>query len=168
MQDPSTEGPGLTPGQGTRSQMPQLKVCMPQRKIPHVTSKTQHSQKKKRSAPRPRCQCGPWTGAGMGSISAQTPCPSPALGGLRKGVVGHHGEGCPCGCRKSVLQHALHRLGHLREEQSLHHPRRPWGRRAQASPIATLCPAYPGHIRAPTPFTGLTPHSPLQSPAICH
>ena len=38
----------MTPGQGTRSQMPQLRVCMPQRKIPHVTSKTQHSQKKKK------------------------------------------------------------------------------------------------------------------------
>ena len=34
----------MTPGQGTRSHMPQLRVRMTQRKIPHATSKTKHSQ----------------------------------------------------------------------------------------------------------------------------
>ena len=37
-------GPSSIPGQGTRSHMPQLRVPMPQPKIPHVATKTQHSQ----------------------------------------------------------------------------------------------------------------------------
>ena len=41
---PSAGGPGLIPGQGTRSHMPQLRVRMPQLKVPHATDKTQRSQ----------------------------------------------------------------------------------------------------------------------------
>ena len=41
---PNVGGPGSIPGQGTRPHMPQLRVCMPQLKIPSVTTKTQHSQ----------------------------------------------------------------------------------------------------------------------------
>ena len=37
-------GPGLTPGGGTRYHMPQLEVCWLKPKIPHTTTKTQHSQ----------------------------------------------------------------------------------------------------------------------------
>ena len=46
---PNTGGPGSIPGQGTRSHMPPLssKVQMLQLKIPHATTKTQCSQKKK-------------------------------------------------------------------------------------------------------------------------
>ena len=36
---PSAGGPGSIPGQGTRSHMLQLRVCMPQLKIPHATVK---------------------------------------------------------------------------------------------------------------------------------
>ncbi|TEA31286.1 hypothetical protein DBR06_SOUSAS710034, partial [Sousa chinensis] len=36
---PNAGGPGLIPGQGTRSHMPQLRVCMPQLKIPHAAMK---------------------------------------------------------------------------------------------------------------------------------
>ena len=32
-------GPGSIPGQGTRSHMPQLRVCMPQLKSPHAATK---------------------------------------------------------------------------------------------------------------------------------
>ena len=35
---------GSTPGQGSRSHMPQLRVCMLQLKIPHAATKTQCSQ----------------------------------------------------------------------------------------------------------------------------
>ena len=38
------QGPGLIPGQGTRSHMLQLRVHMPQLKILHATSKIHHSQ----------------------------------------------------------------------------------------------------------------------------
>ena len=38
---PNAGGPGLIPGQGTRSHMLQLRVRMPQIKIPHATSKTE-------------------------------------------------------------------------------------------------------------------------------
>ena len=48
---PNAGGPGSIPGQGTRSQRPQLSVCMPQlkilnaaTKIPRAATKTQHSQ----------------------------------------------------------------------------------------------------------------------------
>ena len=43
---PNAGSLGLIPGQGTRSHMPQLKVCLLQRrsKIPHVTTKTWCSQ----------------------------------------------------------------------------------------------------------------------------
>ena len=36
--------PGSIPGQGTRSHVPQVRVCMQQLKIPHATSKTQLCQ----------------------------------------------------------------------------------------------------------------------------
>ncbi|TEA11165.1 hypothetical protein DBR06_SOUSAS7210085, partial [Sousa chinensis] len=36
---PSAGGPGSTPDQGTRSHMPQLRVCMPQLKIPRAAMK---------------------------------------------------------------------------------------------------------------------------------
>ena len=35
--DPNAGGQGLIPGQGTRSCMPQLRVHIPQLKIPHAT-----------------------------------------------------------------------------------------------------------------------------------
>ena len=41
---PRQGGPGLIPGQGTRSCMSQLRCCMLQRKIPHTATKTQGSQ----------------------------------------------------------------------------------------------------------------------------
>ena len=48
---PNAGGPGSIPGQGTRSHMPQLRVCMPQlkilyaaMKIPCAATKTQHRQ----------------------------------------------------------------------------------------------------------------------------
>ena len=41
---PSSGCLGLNPGQGTRSRMLQLRVCMPQLNIPHATTKTQCSQ----------------------------------------------------------------------------------------------------------------------------
>ena len=48
---PNAGGPGSVPGQGARSHLPQLRVCMPQlkilhaaTKIPHTATKTQHSQ----------------------------------------------------------------------------------------------------------------------------
>ena len=48
---PNAGGPGLIPGQGTRSRMPQLGAHVPQLKIPHAatkipraTTKTQHRQ----------------------------------------------------------------------------------------------------------------------------
>ncbi|TEA36264.1 hypothetical protein DBR06_SOUSAS18910032, partial [Sousa chinensis] len=40
---PNAGGPGSIPGQGTISHMPQLRVCMPQLKIPHDTTKTLHA-----------------------------------------------------------------------------------------------------------------------------
>ena len=40
---PNAGGLGSIPGQGTRSYMPQLRVRMPQLKILHATTKTQHS-----------------------------------------------------------------------------------------------------------------------------
>ena len=43
---PNAGGPGLTPGQGTRSHMPQLKSLHVTMKIPHATTKTQHSLNK--------------------------------------------------------------------------------------------------------------------------
>ena len=36
---PNAGGPGSIPGQGTRSHMPQLRIRMPQLKIPHATTK---------------------------------------------------------------------------------------------------------------------------------
>ncbi|TEA26436.1 hypothetical protein DBR06_SOUSAS11310016, partial [Sousa chinensis] len=36
---PNTGGPGLIPGQGTRSRMTQLRACMPQLKILHAAMK---------------------------------------------------------------------------------------------------------------------------------
>ena len=41
---PNAEGLGSIPGQGTRSHMPQLRICMPQPKTLHVTTKTWYSQ----------------------------------------------------------------------------------------------------------------------------
>ena len=41
---PNAGGLGSIPGQGTRSLMLQLRVCMPELKIPRATTKTQHSQ----------------------------------------------------------------------------------------------------------------------------
>ena len=38
---PNTGDPGLIPGQGTRSHMPQLRVCMLQLKIPHAAIEIQ-------------------------------------------------------------------------------------------------------------------------------
>ena len=40
-------GPGSIPGQGTRSHMLQLRVCMPQLKIPHAATKDPHTQQMK-------------------------------------------------------------------------------------------------------------------------
>ncbi|TEA34054.1 hypothetical protein DBR06_SOUSAS2310164, partial [Sousa chinensis] len=40
---PNAGGPGLIPGQGTRSHMLQLKSLHATTKIPHATTKTQHS-----------------------------------------------------------------------------------------------------------------------------
>ena len=40
---PSTGGPGLVPGQGSRSHMLQLRVHMPQLKVPRAATKTQYS-----------------------------------------------------------------------------------------------------------------------------
>ena len=37
-------GPGSIPGQGTRSHAPQLRILMPQLKVPQATTKTWHSQ----------------------------------------------------------------------------------------------------------------------------
>ena len=47
---PNAGGPGLIPGRGTRSHMPQLRVCMLQRrsKIPCAATKTRPSKKKKK------------------------------------------------------------------------------------------------------------------------
>ena len=41
---PNVGGPGSIPGQGTRPHMPQLRVCMPQLKIPSATTKIWFSQ----------------------------------------------------------------------------------------------------------------------------
>ena len=41
---PNSGGLGSIPGQGTRSHMPQLRVRMPQLKIPHAATKTRCSQ----------------------------------------------------------------------------------------------------------------------------
>ena len=41
---PNARDPGLIPGQGTRSHMPQLRVCMLQLKIPRANTKSQCSQ----------------------------------------------------------------------------------------------------------------------------
>ena len=64
---PNAGGLGLIPSQGTRSYMPQLRVCMPQQRsnIPNATTKIRHRQKKKKSPPRnliPRllCSLGCW------------------------------------------------------------------------------------------------------------
>ena len=40
---PNAGGPGLNPGQGTRSHMTEQRVCMMQLKIPHARSKTLHA-----------------------------------------------------------------------------------------------------------------------------
>ncbi|TEA29726.1 hypothetical protein DBR06_SOUSAS510336, partial [Sousa chinensis] len=40
---PNAGGSGSIPGQGTRSHMLQLKVRMPQLKIPHTTTKILHA-----------------------------------------------------------------------------------------------------------------------------
>ena len=45
---PNAGGLGLSPGQGTRSHVTQLRVCMLQLKIWHVSTKTQCSQIKKK------------------------------------------------------------------------------------------------------------------------
>ena len=45
---PRAGGPGSTPGQGTRSHMPQLRVHTQQLKIPHTAMKTQCRQIKER------------------------------------------------------------------------------------------------------------------------
>ena len=42
LQAPNAAGPGSIPGQGTRSQMPQLRVCRPQIKILHAATKIPH------------------------------------------------------------------------------------------------------------------------------
>ena len=44
---PNVESLGSIPGQGTRSHMPQIRVCMLHLKIPTVATKTQYSQIKK-------------------------------------------------------------------------------------------------------------------------
>ena len=44
---PNAGSLGSIPGQGTRSHMPQLRVCMLQQRILHAAMKTQHSQKNK-------------------------------------------------------------------------------------------------------------------------
>ncbi|TEA32356.1 hypothetical protein DBR06_SOUSAS5210050, partial [Sousa chinensis] len=36
---PNAGGPGSIPGQGTRSHIPQLRVCTPHLKIPHLATK---------------------------------------------------------------------------------------------------------------------------------
>ena len=41
---PNARSPGSILGQGIRSHVPQLRVCMTQLKIPRVTTKTWHSQ----------------------------------------------------------------------------------------------------------------------------
>ena len=99
MQDPSTEGPGLTPGQGTRSQMPQLKVCMPQRKIPHVTSKTQHSQKKKKKGPLQGqgVNVVPGLEPGWAPSQPRHPAPAPPWEVSGRGLWGTMGRGAHVG-----------------------------------------------------------------------
>ena len=56
LRDSNAEGLGSIPGQGTRPHilqlkvfMSQLRVCIPQLKIPCATPKTWHSQKKKKN-----------------------------------------------------------------------------------------------------------------------
>ena len=46
---PTARGLGLIPGQGTRSHILKLRVHLPQLKILHAATKTQQSQKKKKS-----------------------------------------------------------------------------------------------------------------------
>ena len=46
---PQCRGPGFDPGQGTRSHMPQLRVCMAQLKIPHATRETQDPMRRPKS-----------------------------------------------------------------------------------------------------------------------
>ncbi|TEA32556.1 hypothetical protein DBR06_SOUSAS4910043, partial [Sousa chinensis] len=43
---PKAGGPGSIPGQGTRAYMLQLRVCMPQLKIPHAATKDSMPQLK--------------------------------------------------------------------------------------------------------------------------
>ena len=45
---PNVGGPGSIPGPGTRSHMLQLRVCMPQLKIPHVATKIPRAATKTR------------------------------------------------------------------------------------------------------------------------
>ena len=42
LRTPNAGDPGSIPGQGTRSHMPQLRVCMLQLKTPHAASKRSH------------------------------------------------------------------------------------------------------------------------------
>ena len=46
---PNAGGPGSIPDQGTQSFMLQLRVCVPQLKLPHAATQAQHSQKKKKN-----------------------------------------------------------------------------------------------------------------------
>ena len=98
----------------------------------------------------------------MGTTSTQMPRPSPALGGLRKGVVGQHGEGCPLQGVSSAACSSPSRAPQrgaeppspkesLGEESSgiTHcHPLSciPWPRQG-AHPInPSFTPAVPGHL----------------------
>ena len=55
----NARGPGSIPGEGTRLHMPQLRVCMPQRrsKIQRATTKTGHSQINKFSSAGKESTC---------------------------------------------------------------------------------------------------------------
>ena len=79
------------------------------------------------------------------------------------GMQGSTGRGAHR--RKAVLQHALHQLGHLREEQTLHQPVGvPGGRTAQASHHPTQdAPRAPGSPRAPP---APCPEAPGRSPVV--
>ena len=56
---PNAGGPGSIPDQGTQSFMLQLRVCVPQLKLPHAATQAQHSQKKKKN------HCGYYVGNGL-------------------------------------------------------------------------------------------------------
>ena len=158
---PSTGGPGSTPCQGTRSHMPQLRVRVPQRKIPHVTSKTQHSQinkLKKKSSSKAKVSMWSLEWSRMGTTSEQMPRPSPTLGGLRKGVVGQHGEGCPL---QEVSSAAC--SSPSQSPQRGAEPPSPKESLGEESSGITHChplSCMPWPRQGAHPFTRLTPHSP--------